>query len=394
MKLNKRRIILQNNIFDIRRNDRYKKSLTQIKEGNINNNNNNINMNINNNNLNINNNINNNNNSNIEDNNNYNYNENDNNNNNYSFYDDLEKFDPININKILNLNECIYCFKKVLTKLRENKLYKQNNNTNISNNNTNNIKNINIEELKDLLVKEKDKEKNEKKKNSPENNNNNNKNNENNYYSNEDRRKCSKKTFNDLLTHTYLNIIYVLILNKNWIEALGYINTFKKMDFIKKENDTIIKLNNYLVEIYLKMNQFEKAKEILKAEINNSSYNQNQNNNIEENLNFNFDFYTSFNNNVYKNVPYRMMLYSNLIKMHFMNNNIPEAEIALKNLFNNFKNKISSIYDLPEFVINHLIYLNMAKENYDIVMRLVKMRRVNLNNFSPEINETKNKKYE
>ena len=37
--------------------------------------------------------------------------------------------------------------------------------------------------------------------------------NENNYFLNEDRRKCNKKTFNNLLTYTYLNIIYVLIVN-------------------------------------------------------------------------------------------------------------------------------------------------------------------------------------
>ncbi len=132
------------------------------------------------------------------------------------------------------------------------------------------------------------------------------------------------------------------------------------------------------------MNQVEKALEIIKADLKIN------NNFLTEKCNF----YSCFHNTSHIEIQFKIMLYSNLMKIHLINDNTQEAEACLTTILDafNFKN----VYEIPSFIINSMIYLNLLKGNNHIVLNLLKFRRVNSNNLNPipnsMTNPEKNKK--
>lgn len=300
-------------------------------------------------------------------------------------------FYNININKKFKLKESIFCLKRVINIYRTRKYCKAkpnapsangNNNTNVninptaasaaSNPQANSIPNLNnsfadtpaMEELLNFFSQ------NKSEKNTPSIENKN---------INNERFMPSIKSFNLVLNNAYLTLIFVHILDKNWVEALALINDFKSQEIFSRDKEVSLKLNNFLVEIYINMNRKEKAFEIIKDDLLSDSSSANAA------INEKATFYSFSQNNFYKDTSYRIMLHSNIIKLHLMDNNIPEAEKCLSNLLETFS--ITSVYDIPPFVLNQIIYINLAKEKYDVVLNLVKFRRVNTSNlgFVPNI---------
>jgi len=179
------------------------------------------------------------------------------------------------------------------------------------------------------------------------------------------------RSFNSIMNNTYLNLIFTLILDKNWVGALAISQEYDRIDYLKKDKDIKMKLNNFLVEIYVNLNQKERAIEIIRGDLKNNSHLLNEKSN----------FYSSSHNNIHNEIQVKMMLYSNIIRMHLINDNILEAESCLTNLMEAFD--IKSIYDVPSFIINSIIYLNLLKGNNNIVLNLLKFKRVNTNNLNP-----------
>ena len=265
------------------------------------------------------------------------------------------KTSKINSFKKLKLSEAIYCFRKVTKFIKE---LRFNNNNNFTNN-KNFSNNFNFEEISNFYIN-----KEKEKKYTSENYNNNSP------WNNNDKFQPFLKSLNPIANSTYLTLIFSLILDKNWLEALVVLKEYEKIEYIPKDKDIKIKLNNYLVEIYVNINQIDKALEIIKQDINNSNL-------PNEKLNF----YSSSQNQLYPDISYRIMLHSNIVKIHLMNNNIPEADRCLRNIMNIFNFK--TIYEVPIFIINHIIYLNLIKDNFQIVLNLVKFKRINMNNLNP-----------
>ena len=268
----------------------------------------------------------------------------------------------IYVNKTLKLSECIYCLKKVISIYRN-----QNKDTSDKLNDFN----IDSEELINFFSN-KDREREHKKMSSPPNaaGNNNQENPKSEVTFNLVKQSTSIKSFNSIVNNSYLSLIFTLILDKNWVDALAILNEYERIDNFKIEKDIRIKLNNYLVEIYINLNQIEKAMEIIKNDFNNQNI-----------LNEKTNFYSSFQNNFYNDISYKMMLYTNMLKLHLINGNTIEAENCLKNIIDTFN--FQTIFEIPSFIINHIIYLNLIKGNIDIVLNLIKFRRVNMNNVSP-----------
>jgi len=357
---NRRRIILQNNIFS-----EFSSSYDNFNNNNYNNCSRNNNLECNDNdNLNTSNSVN---------------NDEGENDANISDFNDTIYHNIININKTLKLSEIIYCFKKVINYFR-NMNFKSNNFYNIENN-SNNPFNIDTDEFINFFTN-KERERENKKNNHINTNaagdyiDDNQKNN----VCFSSKNYVTSKSFNSLINNTYMSLIFTLLLDKNWISALSIIKEYDRIDNFKKDEDTKIKLNNYLVVIYLNINQIDKAIQIIKNDLDN---------NVIDPRNENSNFYSSSHNKLYVNVPYKMMLFSNLMKMHLINNNISEAEKTLTNLIDNFN--LQNVYQIPPFIINQIIYLNLLKGNIDIVLNLVKFRRVNMNSLSPILNSPCNK---
>lgn len=266
----------------------------------------------------------------------------------------------INLNRILKLSECIYCFKKVISFFK------------IKDNFSKEFINLNIESEELIgFFNNKDREKENKRSNN---------------YTNaagdliqetnknelimDQKKNILPKSFNSLMNNTYLTLIFTLILDKNWVGALAVCQEYERIDYLKKDKDIKIKLNNFIVEIYINLNQTERALEIIRIDLKN-------NNNL---LNEKTNFYSSSHNNLHNEIQFKMMLYNNMMKMHLVNNNIQEAESCLTNILEAFN--IQSIYDVPSFITNTIIYLNLIKGNNQIVLNLLKFKRINTNNMN------------
>lgn len=277
-----------------------------------------------------------------------------------SEYNREEEYNSIiNLNKFYKLSECIYCFKKVITFFKA----KENISKNFSD------LNIDYEELTNFFSnKERDREIKrqqnitnaagdviEEKKND---------------LVLDKKNYLLQKSFTSIINNSYLTLIFALILDKNWVAALSTLQEYEKIDYIKKDKDIKFKLNNYLVEIYINLNQYEKALSLIKNDLNSNT----------NMLNEKAKFYSNCQNLVYNEIQFKMMLYNNMMKMHLMNDNLNEAEECLTNILETFN--FQSIYDVPTYIINNIIYLNILKGNDYIVLNLIKFRRINNDNLN------------
>ena len=127
----------------------------------------------------------------------------------------------------------------------------------------------------------------------------------------------SNTQYDDIIELAYLNLIFCLIRNENYAEAIEIIEEFRE----KQPDKYKFVLDNYSIEAYLKLGDFDKALNILSKE--NFSY---------ENIDAKAAFFSNSNHQVYNEVTYRLALYINLIKINIMNNNAQDAEKYIKSI--------------------------------------------------------------
>ena len=171
----------------------------------------------------------------------------------------------------------------------------------------------------------------------------------------------NNKQYNEIYDSAYLNLIFCLIRSEYYTEAIECIEEFKE------NNNSLDKykfiLDNYAIEVYLKLGQFENALNILTKE--NYSY---------ENIDIKGSFFSNSNHQIYNEITYRMALYINLIKINIMNNNFQEAKkyiISVLNLLNNPNEK-----DLPPYVINIIIFYFLSMGKNEEAVQVIKYRKI------------------
>ena len=170
--------------------------------------------------------------------------------------------------------------------------------------------------------------------------------------------KCQYKEIYDL---AYLNLIFCLIRNEYYTEAIESIEEFKENT--NSINKYKFILDNYTIEAYLKLGEFEKAINILSKD--NFSY---------ENPDEKGTFFSNSNHQVYDEISYRLALYINLIKINILNNNFKEAEkyvISLLNLLNYPTEK-----ELPPYVINIIVFYFLSIGKNEEAVQIIKFRRI------------------
>ena len=168
--------------------------------------------------------------------------------------------------------------------------------------------------------------------------------------------------YNDIFDLAYLNLIFCLIKNEKYTEAIEVIEEFKEGNSLSIKNYKYI-LDNYLIEAFLNLGQYEKALNILSKE--NFSY---------ENLDSKGAFISNSNNQVYNEVTYRLALYINLIKINVLNGNYKDAEQyinSMKSLLNYPSEK-----ELPPYVINIIIFYYLSMGKNEQAVQLIKYRRI------------------
>ena len=167
--------------------------------------------------------------------------------------------------------------------------------------------------------------------------------------------------YNDILELAYLNLIFCLIRNENYAESIEIIGEFRENNTFSEKNKFI--LDNYSIESYLKLGEFDKVYQILSKE--NFSY---------ENINTKGLFFSNSNNQVYNDVTYRLALYINLIKINILNNNVQDAEKYINSILS-FLNYPTE-KELPPYVINIIIFYFLSIGKNEQAVQVIKYRRI------------------
>ena len=167
--------------------------------------------------------------------------------------------------------------------------------------------------------------------------------------------------YKDIYDSAYLNLIFCLIRNEYYSEAIDSIEEFRENT--NSINKYKFILDNYTIEAYLKLGEFEKALNILSKD--NFSY---------ENPDEKGTFFSNSNHQVYDEITYRLALYINLIKINILNNNFKEAEkfvISVLNLLNYPTEK-----ELPPYVINIIVFYFLSIGKNEEAVQIIKFRRI------------------
>ena len=178
-----------------------------------------------------------------------------------------------------------------------------------------------------------------------------------------DLNEVNNKQYKDIFASSYMNLIFCLIRNENYIEALEFIEEFKDNNESEAMKEYKFILDNYTIEVLLKLGNFEKALNILSQE--NFSY---------ENIDEKGNFLSNSNNLVYDEVSYRLALYINLIKINILNNNFQEAEKYIASILKLVNYQTEK--ELPSYIINIIIFYFLSIGKNEEAVQVIKHRRI------------------
>ena len=167
--------------------------------------------------------------------------------------------------------------------------------------------------------------------------------------------------YKEIYDSAYLNLIFCLIRNESYAEAIEAIEEFRENN--NSLNKFKFVLDNYAIEAYLKLGEYEKALNILSKD--NFSC---------ENPEEKGSFFSNSNNQVYDEITFRLALYINLIKINVLNSNFKEAEkyvVSVLNLLNYPTEK-----ELPPYVINIIVFYFLSIGKNEEAVQIIKFRRI------------------
>ena len=167
--------------------------------------------------------------------------------------------------------------------------------------------------------------------------------------------------YKDIYDSAFLNLIFCLIRNESYAEAIEFIEEFREN--YSSSNKYKFILDNYAIEAYLKLGEYEKALNILSKD--NFSC---------ENPEEKGAFFSNSNNQVYDEITFRLALYINLIKINILNSNFKEAEkyvISVLSLLNYPTEK-----ELPPYVINIIVFYFLSIGKNEEAVQIIKFRRI------------------
>ena len=167
--------------------------------------------------------------------------------------------------------------------------------------------------------------------------------------------------YKEIYDPAYLNLIFCLIRNESYAEAIEAIEEFRENN--NSLNKFKFVLDNYAIEAYLKLGEYEKALNILSKD--NFSC---------ENPEEKGSFFSNSNNQVYDEITFRLALYINLIKINILNSNFKEAEkyvVSVLNLLNYPTEK-----ELPPYVINIIVFYFLSIGKNEEAVQIIKFRRI------------------
>ena len=180
----------------------------------------------------------------------------------------------------------------------------------------------------------------------------------------------------NILCETYLNLIFCLSLREEWNEIIITIKEFRKRN-LKISQEIYIKIDQYEIEAYINLQYYENVKNLIKKCLEkHKDYIQN----------INLNYFSKRNKEYFEGIYYKINLFYGLALINIKMKNYKEAEGNIMKVFNFLSNK----NDLPNFLIDLIIYINLIKlddpnlKNKDIyrfknnILNMIKIRRTNI----------------
>ena len=160
--------------------------------------------------------------------------------------------------------------------------------------------------------------------------------------------KNERKINFSMIINAYLNLLFCYSLNSEWLKMNFVLNEISKRQ-LPLSNDQKIKIENFRIESLINLNRMEEAQLVISKSLDSYS-----------NENYKFDFYSKGNCSCYNDINFKLNLHYGMCIISIKQNNLKKAEENLENIINNY---VKDKNNLPSFVIQLMIYINIAKYN-------------------------------
>ena len=169
--------------------------------------------------------------------------------------------------------------------------------------------------------------------------------------------------------NTLFNLIFCLLINENYSEAIFYLRN------IKAETTKIQKyiINSYLLQCYIFTGNLKSAQKISEILISEKDLD-----------NFNDKFYQKISNKIIPFANFKVSVYINMIKMCILNGKKEEIDgylihlLGYCNLDISYNNQggINSVEEIPPFIINVFVYYYLNINRRDLAINILKTKKI------------------
>ena len=159
---------------------------------------------------------------------------------------------------------------------------------------------------------------------------------------------CKKKKIpNELLIHTYLNLLLCLSIKRNWAEMILIIKDYNNRK-TSSNKIIVLKILLYKLEAYINLKNTQKIKEII--------------NKLKGYKKIELSVFNKANNNIINEVNIKLYLYYTLTLIYIREKNLTEIEINMNKLLS----LIEEYKNIPYYIIDLLINVYIIKLNNEI----------------------------
>jgi len=180
-----------------------------------------------------------------------------------------------------------------------------------------------------------------------------------------------KKIPNELLIHTYLNLLLCLSIKRNWAEMILIIKDYNNRK-TSSNKIIVLKILLYKLEAYINLKNTQKIKEII--------------NKLKGYKKIELSVFNKANNNIINEINIKLYLYYTLTLIYIREKNLTEIEINM----NKILSLIEGYKNIPYYIIDLLINVYIIKLNNEtnlnektksrynyIILNLIKHKKTN-----------------
>lgn len=158
----------------------------------------------------------------------------------------------------------------------------------------------------------------------------------------------SSKENQAIIINAYINLLFALSLQENWLQILFYANEFKSHNY-QTSNTVNINIQSYYIEALIHLGKYSQAEIEIQSLLE-----------LHQNENYNCNYYCKINKFKYCDVNFKMNLYYNLCLIHLKNGNVKQAEEYVEIMYDNY---IVNKKSVPGFFTHLIVYINLIKYN-------------------------------